>query len=100
MRRISLQKVVRDESHSLIHDGKAHNGWEDVKPVVGEPYRIHCESGGFLKTSKVEKIDNGYLKTLNSIYKLTVVEEEPFNLSGESNVTREYFFDKQNLKKS
>jgi len=97
MRRISLQKVIRDKSNSFIHDGKAHEGWEDVKPAVGEPYCIYCESGGILKTSDIEKINDGYLETLNSIYKLTVLEEEPFTLTGEkdSKVTRKYFLDQR-----
>ncbi len=102
MRRISLQKVIRDLSNSFIDDGKAHDGWEDVKPAVGEPYCIYCESGGILNTSNVVTINDGYLETLNSIYKLTILEEEPFTLTGEmdSKVTRKYFLDQRAHEKS
>jgi hypothetical protein len=84
MRRVEIQKVIFDRVRGIyIEGGKKYEGWEERGPVIGEPYRIFCDSGAILRTSEVIRIKDGYFETMNSCYRLTVLEEEPFDLSGE-----------------
>jgi hypothetical protein len=83
MRRVSIQKVTNDETNTFVCLGKPHEGLEQVKPSVGKPYYIYDNSGQVLKTSAVIKVMDGFFETQNSYYKLTVLENEPFDLLGE-----------------
>ena len=87
MRRVSIQKVIMNEDRSYVSLGRAYEGWEDGEPTMGKQYKIICESGAILKTSDVVRVNNGYIETMNSFYKLNVLEEEPFDLIGEEEDT-------------
>jgi hypothetical protein len=82
MRRVTIQKITHDESQSIVALGKAYEGLEPLKPAVGKEYYIFDNAGGILKTSPVVKVMNGLFETRNSFYKVTVLEEEPFDLRG------------------
>ena len=82
MRRVSIQKVVRDESLNLVSLGKAYLGLEPSKPAPGKEYVVFHDSGRILRTSYVVKVMDGLFETHNSVYKLKVLEEEPFDLTG------------------
>lgn len=89
MRRVEIQKVELDRSRGIyVGKGKIYEGWENIKPTIGEPYRIFCDSGMIIKTSEVVRIMDGLFETMNSLYRLTVVEEEPFDLTAEGRGTK------------
>jgi hypothetical protein len=83
MRRVLIQKVVRDENRTVVGLEQGHEGWEQVKPMPGEPYCIFDDTGRLLRTSMVVNVTIGFFETQNSYYKLTVLEIEPFDLGGE-----------------
>jgi len=83
MRRVLIQKVVRDESRTVVGLERGHEGWEQVRPISGEPYCIFDYTGRLLMTSMVVNVSSGFFETQNSYYKLTVIETEPFDLGGE-----------------
>ncbi len=101
MRRILIEKNNKEGDSSIVSDETAYEGWEDIQPSVGEPYCIYCEDGGMLRTSNVVEIDDSFIKTTNSLYKLTILEEEPFDLTGGTypQVTKKLYFKKQSLEK-
>ena len=101
MRRVSIQKAIKDQVRPSVSFGRVYEGWEDVKPTVGKPYCIFCESWGFFKTSEVVSVSNGFIETLNSFYKLNVLEEEPFDFTEEKDPknTQRLFFKKGGIQK-
>ena len=102
MRRILIEKNTKNGDSSVVSNKTAYEGWEDIEPSVGEPYCIYCEDGGKLKTSNVVEVNDDFIKTTNSLYKLTILEEEPFDLTGDSGpqMTKKLFYKKGNLEKS
>jgi hypothetical protein len=101
MRRVLIEKNIREGGCSVVPEERTYEGWEDIKPSVGEPYCIYCEDGGMLRTSDVVEVNDGFIKTRNSLYRLTILEEEPFELTGESypDVTHKLFFKKAGIEK-
>jgi hypothetical protein len=82
MRRVSIQKVAQDEAGAFLGLGNPHKGLELTRPTVGREYVLFHDSGRLLKTSDVLKVKDGFFETRNSYYKVTVLEEEPFDLTG------------------
>jgi len=100
MRRVMIQKVILDEEGSFVPLGRPIEGWEDIKPTVGEQYFIFGESFIF-KTSIIVTVHDHYFETQNSTYRIRVLEEEPFDLSGEEDPrkTQEMLIKKGTFKK-
>lgn len=83
MRRVRLQKIVQDGTREFVTLGGVFEGLEPLKPRIGQEYLIFEDSGKVVRTSPVVRIQDGFFETQNSFYKLTVLEEEPFDLGGE-----------------
>jgi hypothetical protein len=88
MRRVTIRKVIQDESGAFVGMGQPHEGLELVKPMVGKEYVIFNDTGRVVKTSDVLSVKDGFFETRNSYYKLTVLEEEPFDLTGETSAQK------------
>ena len=84
MRRVRIQKVVEDKNHQFISLSSPMEGLEPLPPTVGKEYVLFEDSGKMIRTSVVVKVHENFFETQNSFYKLLVLEEEPFDLSGES----------------
>ncbi len=82
MRRVVIQKIVHNESLAFVTLGKSFEGLEPSRPTVGKEYMIFDDAGRVLRTSYVVNLHDGFFETQNSYYKITVLEEEPFDLRG------------------
>jgi hypothetical protein len=88
MRRVSIRKLIQDESGAFVGMGQSYEGLELVRPMVGKEYVIFNDAGRVVKTSDVLSVKDGFFETRNSYYKLTIIEEEPFDLTGESSAQK------------
>jgi|GEM_PF-1721086 len=84
MRRVRIQKVVQDKNYQFICLSSPIEGLEPLPPTIGKEYVLFEDSGKMIRTSLVVKVHENFFETQNSFYKLIVLEEEPFDLSGES----------------
>jgi hypothetical protein len=83
MRRVRLQRIVQDGTKEFVTLGSVFEGLEPLKPRAGQEYLMFDDSGKVVRTSPVVRVHDGFFETQNSFYKLTVLEEEPFDLGGE-----------------
>lgn len=83
MRRVRLQRIIQNGKEDFVTLGGAFEGLEPLKPKLGQEYLMFDDSGKVVRTSPVVKVYDGFFETQNSFYKLTVLEEEPFDLGGE-----------------
>lgn len=83
MRRVRLQRIIQDGKEDFVTLGRAFEGLEPLKPRIGQEYLMFDDSGKVVRTSAVVRVHDGFIETQNSFYKLTVLEEEPFDLGGE-----------------
>jgi len=76
MRQIKLTKIedfTNGEHKNNINKGYTKKGLELKLPTIGEPYIL--ESRKYFSTSKVlEILDDTTFKTINSIYKIEVLD--------------------------
>jgi len=83
MRRVRLQRIVQDGTKEFVTLGSVFEGLEPLKPRTGQEYLMFDDSGKVVRTSPVVRVQDGFFETQNSFYKITVLEEEPFDLGGE-----------------
>ncbi len=83
MRRVRLQRIVQSGTEEFVTLGTPFEGLEPLKPRAGQEYLLFEDSGKVVRTSPVVRLHEGFIETQNSFYKLTVLEEEPFDLAGE-----------------
>lgn len=83
MRRVRVQKVIQDRNHQFISLSSPMEGLEPLPPTVGKQYVLLEDSGKMIKTSVVVRVHENFFETQNSFYKLVVLDQEPFDLSGE-----------------
>ncbi len=83
MRRVRLQRIIQDGEKEFITLGSPFEGLEPLKPKPGREYLLFDDSGRVVRTSPVLRLHDGFFETHNSFYKLTVLEEEPFDLGAE-----------------
>lgn len=74
MRNIKITKISDDKFEGKhpngINEGWVSEGQEEREPTVGERYH----GGGLLTSTVTEIVDENTFKTLNSTYKIEVIE--------------------------
>lgn len=83
MRRVRIQRIFHNGLKGFVALGNPIEGLEPLPPTVGKQYMLFADSGRLIRTSLVAKVQDGIFETLNSIYKITILEQEPFDLAGQ-----------------
>jgi hypothetical protein len=73
MKKVTIQKVIKDENGNFVSTGKTLEGWEKQRPAVNKPYVVLHR--GVFKTSAVSEIQDDLIFTRNSVYKVTIIGE-------------------------
>ncbi|MEJ5378317.1 MAG: hypothetical protein WHX93_17210 [bacterium] len=74
-RKVCVQRTL-GEKHPHFSIGAAWEGWELTPPRVGEIYVLFTEKGSVFRTSKVIQVGPGNFKTKNSLYTISVLQED------------------------
>lgn len=82
MRRVRVQRVIQDAGREFVSLGRPFEGLEPALPTVGREYLLYEDSGKLIRTSFVVKVHKDFFETRNSFYKITVLDQEPFDLGG------------------
>jgi hypothetical protein len=73
-RRVRIRKI-KGRSQSAFSPGTEREGWEKGEPRIGSCYEIYLNSGRIFRTATVKRISEGGFLTINSVYKLEVLED-------------------------
>jgi hypothetical protein len=65
---------IKGTSRSVFPDSFV--GFEEYPPEVGKPYSLFTEQGWHFRSSTVEEVGEGLVKTQNSEYQIELLDEE------------------------
>jgi hypothetical protein len=77
-RKVTIERISGGE-HPHFVLGTLREGWELVRPSVGERYFIFTDAGAVFRSSRVTHVENGTFQTRNSTYAIRVIEDEEPN---------------------
>ena len=73
-RRVRIRKI-KGRSESAFSPGTEREGWEKGEPRIDNCYEVYLNSGRIFRTAPIKSVLKGGFLTLNSVYKLEVLED-------------------------
>ena len=74
-RKVAIERIEGGD-HPHVHMGAVKEGWELVRPTVGERYLLFTDTGSIFRSSKVTRVVGQTFDTRNSTYSVRVLEDD------------------------
>jgi len=74
-RKVAIRRI-QGETHPNVSVGAEREGWEMIRPTVGERYFLFTDGGAIFRSSRVLRVGSSSFETQNSVYSVRVIEDE------------------------
>ena len=74
-RKVAIERIDGG-THPHVEIGATKEGWELIRPTVGERYLLFTDTGGIFRSSRVTGLEGDIFRTQNSAYRVRIIEDE------------------------